>query len=128
MAGEIISAGGIQAKAAAIDDIKADSITTKSFNTETTPDVQMVGVMADVKQPFLKTRRRWDYMLTYVDTWKDFVSARFYAVILFAMGVLLLFSIPVIALGCLAGSMFYWQIKEGHYERLDSGRLVMYGQ
>ncbi len=91
------------------------------------PDVQMASVLADAKQPFLKMTSRWDYIIRYLDIWKEMIKFRGYAVISLIAGLYLLFVFPIAGIVALGAATYFWELYKFRQHRLESQRSVMIG-
>ncbi|MFH0972047.1 MAG: hypothetical protein ABIG96_00405 [Candidatus Micrarchaeota archaeon] len=97
------------------------------MNEDAMPPVQMSSVLADVKQPFLKMSTRWDYIVRFLDIWKEAIKFRGYAVISFIAGIYLLFSIPLAGVLAFAAATYFWELYKFRLHRLESQRSIMIG-
>jgi hypothetical protein len=97
------------------------------MNEEEMPGVQMSSVLADAKQPFLKMSTRWDYIVRFLDIWKEMIKFRGYAVISFIAGIYLLFSIPIAGILALGAATYFWELYKFRLHRLESKRSIMIG-
>ncbi len=91
------------------------------------PPVQMSSVLADAKQPFLKMSTRWDYIVRFLDIWKEMVKFRGYAVVSFIAGIYLLFVIPIAGIVALGAATYFWELYKFRLHRLESQRTIMIG-
>jgi hypothetical protein len=96
-------------------------------NEEMMPNVQMASVLADAKQPFLKMSTRWDYIVKFLDIWKEAIKFRGYAVISIIAGLYLLFSIPIAGIVALGAGAYFWELYKFRVHRLESQRSIMIG-
>jgi hypothetical protein len=97
------------------------------MNEDMMPPVQMSSVLADGKQPFLKHSSRWDYIVRFLDIWKEAIKFRGYAVISLVSGLYLLFSIPVAGIVALGAAAYFWELYKFRLHRLESQRSIMIG-
>lgn len=85
------------------------------------------SVMADMKRPFLVVTNRWNYLERFLPIWKGFIRYRLFAIVLAAVGILTLFMLPIVAVPCFGGAVYFWRRHLFFKSRLESERTVIIG-
>lgn len=99
-----------------------------SADIEHNPGVIMSMGIAESKEPMLRATTRWEYISRYLVIWKEYVRFQIYSYALGILGVYLLFVQPLVAVPCLAASVYFYQLKEFRRQRsLGSSRTVIIG-
>lgn len=90
--------------------------------------IQQTSVLTDFQKPMMARTTRWDYVKGYIPLWKEAAHFEIYSYILTIVGVyFLVFQfIPIVAVLCAFGVMYYKILREQRISRLESSRKVIW--
>jgi len=91
-------------------------------------DIRMTSVPADGKEPLLKLTTRHAYIQSYLPFWKQALRFRSYSLVMAAIGLLTLTSMPIVGIAALFGASYYHMLGEFGKMQVTSSRKVMWAQ
>ncbi|MFA6049474.1 MAG: hypothetical protein WC792_06025 [Candidatus Micrarchaeia archaeon] len=91
------------------------------------PYIRSTTALADGKETFLGMKTRWEFVCDWLPFWKEAIRYRMYSYALFFIGILTLFTAPIIAIPAFFGATYYYVVVMHKKDLLTNDRKVIWG-